>query len=227
VAIHAIQTSRSGAAAAFTGDFEAHVTVGCDERQIGALGAWAASQGLKFSHIVLDRGRVVSQPMLTLRGTAPLDAATSATEDLAAALGATGFDVIRVKIEMTPWSAEVPVTDRDAVALGASFYFEHHIKLVLDTCAEMGPLALLVERHGAHLSRNARRIRQDGLQERFVTQRCRMAGSATAERRLRELTSELRTRQHTIVAVEQEFVVFDSDETLDHGWINEREDDKQ
>ncbi|MGI8336555.1 hypothetical protein ACRYCC_41995 [Actinomadura scrupuli] len=205
----------------FEGDFEAHVTVRCAEREHDALDRWAASRGLKFSHIVLDRGRVVSQPMLTLRGTATLDLAGAAARELAAALGTAGYDVARTKIEMTPWSAGVPATDGEAAVLGAGFYFEHHIKLALTPGTETGTLAALAARHGAHVSRNARRIRQDGVQERFVTQRCRMAGTATAQRRLRELTAALLGRHHTIVGVEQEFVVFDSDASLDHGWIDE------
>lgn len=225
MADHAIQTSgwaAGSAAAVFEGDFEAHVTVRCEERELDALGTWAASRELKFAHIVLDRGRVVSQPMVTLRGTAPLDAATTSAGKLAADLRAAGYDVVRAKIEMTPWSAGVPATDREAVALGAGFYFEHHVKLAMDPGTGTGSLATLAARHDAHVSRNARRVRPDGLQERFVTQRCRMAGAETARRRLRALTAELDRHHHTIVTVEQEFVVFDSDESLDHGWIDER-----
>jgi hypothetical protein len=51
----------------FAGDFETHVTVHCAESESGVLEQWAAARGLRFTHILLCRGRVVSQPMLTLR----------------------------------------------------------------------------------------------------------------------------------------------------------------
>lgn len=50
--------------------------------------------------------------------------------------------------------------------------FETHLKLLLPADADLGRLSRLVEPHRARLSRNARRTREDGRQERFVTQRC-------------------------------------------------------
>ncbi|HEU5032390.1 MAG TPA: hypothetical protein VFV01_46250 [Spirillospora sp.] len=201
----------------FAGDFETHVTVRPAAAQ--AVAGWAAGRGLKFVHIVLERGRVASQPMLTLRTRGTLAGALAAAARTTARLRADGFDVARVKVEAAPWNAGVPADDADA--LGPAYYFEHHLKLLLERGFDAGALAGAARPHAAHLSRNARRVRADGLQERFVTQRCRCVGSRTAARRLDALAGDLRARGHEIVAVEREFVVHDADESLDDGWIDE------
>ncbi|GAA0938879.1 hypothetical protein [Actinocorallia libanotica] len=205
------------------GDFESHLTVGCGAPEIEALARWAAGRGLKFSHIVLARGRVASQPMLTARGSGDLAGVLAAAERTKAALAADGFTVTRSKIEAAPWNEGVPATDEEALAWGPGRYFEHHLKLLLEPGADTGALAALVVPHAAHLSHNARRIREDGAAERFVTQRCRLVGGPAAERRLAALVAALEARHHRIVEVEREFVVFDDGESLDAGWIEEGE----
>ncbi|GHG79432.1 hypothetical protein [Streptomyces griseocarneus] len=206
----------------FSGDFEAHLTVRADDPAgVAALEAYAAARGVKFTHIVLERGRTPSQPMLTLRGRGGLDGMRGTVEEAAHGLREAGFGVVRTKIESTPWAEGVPGTDEEAVVLGGRYYFEHHLKLLLAPGADTVALADVVSRHAAHLSRNARRVRADGRAERFVTQRCRLVGDRTARARLEGLVAALQARGDEIVSVEREFVVHDSDESLDAGWIDE------
>lgn len=216
-----------------TGEFEIHLTLrpvtGAADPDSPVpyrpLERYAAERAWKFAHIVLDRGRVSSQPMLTLRADGTLPAARSTADDAAAGLAGAGFTVVRTKVEAAPWAEGVPVSDEDGRALGPRYYFEHHIKLLLDaaddTADDTAGLLPLVGAHAAHLSRNARRIRTDGRAERFVTQRCRLVGRDTADRRLEALTAALRADNREIVSMEREFVVYDSDEGLDAGWIAE------
>ncbi|MER7844152.1 hypothetical protein ABTZ03_09405 [Kitasatospora sp. NPDC096077] len=225
------------------GAFEVHLTVGPGAAE--ALAAWAAGHGqghghdddhgprLKFTHILLDRGASPSQPMLTLRADGTLAEAAAVTARVGARLGRAGFTVLRAKIEATPWAEGVPVSDEDAVSHGAGRYFEHHVKLLLPAPAptpsnvpgadpaRLAELTELAVRHGAHLSRNPRRVRADGRREWFVTQRCRLVGLDTAGRRLAELLRDLAADGREITSVEREFVVVDSDGTLDAGWITE------
>ncbi|WP_262402984.1 hypothetical protein [Actinomadura sp. CNU-125] len=184
-----------------------------------AVAAWAAARGVKFVHIVLERGRVASQPMLTLPSKGTLDVARGEAARLVRALRTDGFAVARVKIEAAPWNTGIPAADDEAP--GPAYYFEHHVKLLLDAGADARALVDVVRPHAAHVSRNARRVRTDGRQERFVTQRCRRVGTGTAECRLDALVGALRATGHEIVEVEREFVVFDGDESLDDGWIEE------
>ncbi|WP_449481985.1 hypothetical protein [Streptomyces avidinii] len=147
--------------------YETHVTVRCpDPAELARLEAWAGERELKVTHIVLARGRMPSQPMLTLPG-------RTAHEALVPRLRASGFDPVRVKVETVPWT-----TDRPGPGGG---YFEHHLKLRLPAGYDRAALESLAAGHGAHVSWNARRVLDGARHERFVTQRCRGAArEATA-----------------------------------------------
>ncbi|MFD7625234.1 hypothetical protein ACFV7Q_04145 [Streptomyces sp. NPDC059851] len=190
-------------------EYETHVTLRCpDAAELARLHAWAAARGLKVTHIVLARGRTVSQPMLTLPD-------RDGHETLVPLLRADGFDPVRVKVETVPWT-----TDRPGPGGG---YFEHHLKLLLPAGFDRTGLEALVTPHGAHLSWNARRAAQDGRShERFVTQRYRgPAGAAGAARACDALVAELVAAGYEIRSEEREFVLYDSDLSVDDGWIEE------
>ncbi|MEU0560636.1 hypothetical protein [Dactylosporangium sp. NPDC006015] len=182
------------------GDYETHVTVDFDPR----LAAWASAAGLKYTRIRLDRGGHADQPMLTGRGRGDLAGQRAAAGALVERLRGDGFTVRRVKIEAPPWHPVVPAG-----------YFEHHVKLVL-TAADIDAARSVAVRHGAHLSRNARRTRDDGRHERFVTQRCHDVDRTGARRRLDALLAEL---PFVPVEVEEEYVLVDDNPGLDAGWI--------
>ncbi|MGW5346140.1 hypothetical protein [Streptomyces sp. NPDC004050] len=189
--------------------YETHVTLHCaDAAELARLHAWAGARGLKVTHIVLARGRMVSQPMLTLPD-------RDGHEALVPLLRAAGFDPVRVKVETVPWT-----TDRPGPGGG---YFEHHLKLLLPAGFDRASLEALVTPHGAHLSWNARRAAQDGgSHERFVTQRYRgPAGAAGAGRACDALAAALTAAGYDIRAQEREFVLHDSDLSVDDGWIEE------
>jgi hypothetical protein len=206
----------------FEGDFETHVTVRCAESELSGLGEWAAARpGVKLTHIMLGRGRVPSQPMLTVTGSGTLADQHVAARDLAAQLTASGFVPMRVKIETSPWATGVPHDDSQAASLGPAFYFEHHIKLLLTPGVDWQALAQIAIPHGAHVSWNARRVRESGHQERFVTQRCHGVGLPEAGHALTKLCTALREGGHELVSTEREFVVYDSDASIDDGWIEQ------
>ncbi|MEU1312100.1 hypothetical protein ABZ419_24820 [Streptomyces cinnamoneus] len=207
-------------APAFSGDFEAHITVPAGDAQVAER--YAAACGAKFTHILLDRGRTPSQPMVTLRSSGALPDIREAVDGVVRGLQDAGAEVVRVKVEAVPWAVGVPESDEAAAALGESYYFEHHLKLLLPPGADLAALARLVSAHTAHLSRNARRVRADGRAERFVTQRCRAVGRRTAGVRLDALMAAVEDGGHDIISAEREFVVHDSDGSLDAGWITEQ-----
>jgi hypothetical protein len=220
----------------FTGEFETHLTVvaGCAVGDEDRLRRWAERHRVKYTRIVLDRGATPDQPMLTVRCRGTLSAQRAAASVWAGRLRAEGFEVVRVKIEATPWNGDVPRTAAEARALPPGCYFEHHVKLALADDTEVATVRTLAEHHCAHVSRNARREsgRVDGRQggrptgghERFVTQRCRDVGRPEARRRLDALLDALVTAGFRAVEVEEEFVVHDDRPALDAGWIHERTD---
>ncbi|MGW7818151.1 hypothetical protein ACWGLF_08475 [Streptomyces puniciscabiei] len=199
--------------------YETHVTVRCTgPAETERLRGWADAAGLKLTHIVLARGRMRDQPMLTLAGSASYAEQSARAAGTVAALRSAGFTPVRVKTESVPWAPEVP-SGPCSGGRSAGQYFEHHVKLLLDAGTDLAGLTARVVPHGAHLSWNARRVRGDGRHERFVTQRCRGVRDAEAEAALRLLLAELDGLE--VLGVEREFVLYDSDESVDEGWIEE------
>ncbi|MGA4732007.1 nucleotidyl transferase AbiEii/AbiGii toxin family protein [Micromonospora taraxaci] len=203
-----------------SGDFEIHITAYASQAE--KLRAFATEHGVKFVHIMLDRGAYASQPMLSLNGRGTLTEQQGAVQRWQHELREAGIHPCRSKIEAAPWCAGVPQSDEQAAAEPGGRYFEHHVKLLLPGTAVADLMALtdLVAPHGARLSRNARRQFADGAQERFVNQRCHGVGLVTAKQRLDELVETLRVAGHEPTTVEQEYVVFDSHLHYDVGWLD-------
>ncbi|RFU40518.1 hypothetical protein DZF91_16725 [Actinomadura logoneensis] len=202
------------------GDFEIHLTVAASDASRAREAA--AARGLKLTLIELARGRTPTQPMLSLRRSGTGDTVLAEAARTARDLRGDGLRVVRVKVEAAPWNDGVPRTDAEGDALGS--YFEHHVKLLLapeSDPAALAALAALAVPHGAHVSRNVRRVRPDGRPERFVTQRCHRVGAPTAGARLDALVGALRAAGHEIAEVEREYVVHDDTPSLDDGWITE------
>jgi hypothetical protein len=204
----------------FSGEFETHLTVRLDDAaDVERLRAWARPRELKCTHIVLARGDAASQPMVTRHGRGDLATEQAAAKELADELSAAGFEVTRIKIEAALWTAGVPATDDDGQRQPREGYFEHHVKLLLDADADVTVLTHMAQEHAAHVSRNVLRRRDDGREERFVTQRCFGVGRITARAALDALLHAVRRAEYAIIDVEEEFVVHDSNLTLDAGWI--------
>lgn len=134
--------------------------------------------------------------------------------------------MLRVKIEAAPWNDGVPHTDSDA---DAGRYFEHHVKVLLPSGDPrvLSALAEVVTGHDARVSRNARRARDGGLEERFVTQRCHGVGQPTARTRLDGLLTALRDSDHEVLEVEEEYVVSDDALDLDRGWFQREQPERR
>ncbi|MFI7678252.1 nucleotidyl transferase AbiEii/AbiGii toxin family protein [Actinophytocola sp. NPDC049390] len=199
----------------FRGDFEIHLT-GAD-RQADDLATFAQRRGVKFSHIVLSRGDTQFQPMLTITGSGTLDEMRELAVRWRAEMTNAALRVDRVKIEAAPWNEGVPGTDDEAAA---DRYFEHHVKVLRGSdFRDLLTLLEAVEGHHAHVSRNARRVRADGHEERFVTQRCHGVGRETARARLDAMLAALSAAGVEVLEVEEEYVVHDDALTLDNGWL--------
>jgi hypothetical protein len=204
----------------FFGDFETHLTVAAegDPDRVRLIQAWADKHDAKYTRIVLDRGLVPDQPMLTVTGRGSLQEQSARARELVLRLHQDGFPVVRVKVEASPFNRDVPMTTAESTVLPGT-YFEHHVKLVLADDMEVDQVRAVSERHRAHVSRNSRRIRADGRHERFVTQRCHGVGRIEARECLDALLADLETHAFVPIEVEQEFVLVDDNPQLDRGWI--------
>ena len=200
---------------AFSGDLEVHLTVsGCDPTRRVLLPASAL--GFKYLCIVLSRGDSPEQPMLTRHVRGDLSSAQAVATNTANRLAADGFLVTRTKIEVSPWCAGVPLPDGDAVP---GRYFECHVKLLLPPGANTDALTAVAVRHDAHVSRNAVKVRGDGHAERFVTQRGFGIGRGAAKARFDALLAGLAPLGYPVLDAEEEYVVQDSNLSLDRGWM--------
>ncbi|MBT2370308.1 hypothetical protein J7E88_34810 [Streptomyces sp. ISL-10] len=134
--------------------YERHVAVHCgDAPGVLRLGARAAAARPEAIHLVPARGRMVSQPMPTLRDREGYAAQRAAADGLVARLRADGFDPARVKIETAPWSPYTPKV--------ADGYFEHHLEPLLDAEFDRAALtALAVRDHGGTVTWRARWARE-------------------------------------------------------------------
>lgn len=203
----------------YRGNFEVHLTV----RTVGPTDQfrnWCVAEQCKCVWIVLDRGAEVQQPMATWRrASTVLPAVIAQAHQRAEALEQAGFEVVRVKIEADPSNEQVPATDEAARLESSSQYFEHHIKLRRNVSAGREMLLQICLKHAAHLSHNAWRQPVNGVEERFVTLRSFGVGRSTSEEQLRRLLAALEAEGEEVIEVESEFAVYDSNLTLDNGWL--------
>ena len=198
--------------------YETHITLATHQESLAAVRAWAGAQGIKWTHIVLDRGQTPSQPMLTFWGTGDVSTLQGKAKEIADAVQELGADAVRIKIEA---SIENPAVPGNTVVQNPdeSGYFEYHFKLLLPAQADLGRVTDVVAPWGARLSRNARRQRDDGCSEHFVTQRATGVDRTIADARCEQLRIALQLAGYDILEIEAEYVVFDSNLSLDLGWL--------
>lgn len=200
----------------FGGAFEAHVTVRCDAADAPRFAAACDRLRVKHLQIELARGEHVAQPMTATVHRGELRQVQGEVHELARALVADGFEVVRTKIEALPRNRDLPETD-EAAAAEPGRYFEYHLKVVVPP-GELEPVRAAAEAHGARLSRNARRTRPDGSHERYLTLRLPGLGRASADARFAALEAAVEALPVTIGRRVREYTVYDSNLALDRGW---------
>lgn len=202
------------------GHFETHLTLRhFDTGPLNSLHDAARELGLKLTLIVLQSGHQPTQPMLTRHSQGSLESVLHEAHDLSRQLLRRDLHVDRIKLEVGAEHPASPKNQDEADLKPKDWHFEHHVKLLLPARTDLSPLQQLVEKHTARLSRNALRVRNDGQEERFVTQRFYSAGRDAAGAALSRLTSALSQVPLTILESEAEYVVHDSNATLDAGWL--------
>ncbi len=206
----------------FGGAFEAHITVRAGGAADGAatterFAALCGDLGVKHVLIELPRGETPSQPMTASYHHGTLREAQAEVHGLARALVGGGFEVTRVKLEALGQNRDIPEDDEAARALPEN-YFEFHVKVTMPP-ERTEALRAQVVAHGAHLSKNARKLRSDGQAERFVTLRVYGAGRRSADDKFAALLAELEATGLPLGQRIREYTVYDSDVGVDRGWL--------
>ncbi|HUQ06654.1 MAG TPA: non-canonical purine NTP pyrophosphatase [Kofleriaceae bacterium] len=201
----------------YGGAFEAHVTVRCAAVDAARFAASCDRLEVKHIEIELAHGEHVTQPMTATVHRGDLREVQEEVHELARALVADGFEVVRTKIEALPRNRDLPETDEAARAEPAR-YFEYHLKLVVPPGGDLAPVHEVASIHGARLSRNARRTRADGGHERYLTLRLPGLGRGSADARFAALEAAVEALPVTIGRRVREYTVYDSNLALDRGW---------
>lgn len=201
----------------FHGQFEAHITVDTADPQ--AFCRACDDLGVKSILIELAEGAEPNQPMTESRHEGDLNVVRAEVDGLAQRFEEAGFAVRRRKIEASYTARGVPEKDEETRGLPPSCYFEYHVSIRLKNAKELSDLLQRASRHGAHVSRNAKKRDETGVEERFVTLRVHRVGRATAEHRYIELLNDMKNASLEVLEERREFTVYDSNLDLDRGWL--------
>ena len=204
-----------------SGVFEIHITVKNDtsQPQQQELDFAEACEVLKvkFVRISLPKGEHPLQLMTSSYVAGTSDAAVDAARRLAQSLQEHGFTPIRVKVEAlisNEGVAEFALQD-----MTEQNYFEFHLKTVIRPGQDVSVLEGLCKEHDAHFSRNAFARKSDGTEHRFLTIRKHTPSKEEAERCCDLCIEAVENAGFTVLSTEREFAVFDSNLTLDSGWL--------
>lgn len=190
--------------------YETHLTLASNRSDgIDSARTWATAAGLKWTEIELSRGDHQRQPMITYWGTDSLESQHATAKQIEEQLQPLGLQVVRLKTETAATEAQIAEPGQ---------YFECHVKLHLTSPADWDTLQHVAQDKSAHVSRNARRVRDDGTHERFLTLRSYDGSGIEARHKVYDLIQELNSHGLNIMETEMEFVVFDSNLSLDAGW---------
>lgn len=200
--------------------FETHLTFNADDAEsLAVLQQRGQDLGLKCTHIVLAQGDYASQPMLTLHSKGILESEIAKAHQLGNQLAGDGLEVNRIKLEVDTDSKLIPQQLDDPRVQNDKYYFEYHIKLDLPNHYDLKALKQLVYPLGGHLSRNDFKSTTDRIQ-RFVTLRGHRCLLETAEDQFSQLLTVIEeSDQITVLEIEKEYVVYDTNYQLDSGWI--------
>lgn len=132
-----------------------------------------------------------------------------------------GCSVVRLKVEKQLYELDEVNFKliETSVAPEPTLYFEHHLKLLLESDANLAELQKTIQPFDGRLSRNARRCRDDGLLERFVTQRAYKSSAKESLDSVARLKQSLEYAEFEIIDAESECVLFDSNIELDADWL--------
>ena len=200
------------------GTFEAHVTITAG-LELERFRATCTALGVKCIWIELPQGATPSQPMTSSYHRGDLADVIREVAALAVAVRQAGFEITRVKLEAVTTNEGIPASDEDAARFPAGNYFEFHAKVMLSVGADLAPLSALCIAHQSHLSSNAFKSDDQGV-ERFVTMRAYAVGRSNAERAFDVLLADLDGAGYTVTNRLREYTIYDSNSRVDAGWLD-------
>ena len=207
---------------AMANSYETHITIDSSEsRSVQRLAQFVESRNMKWTQILLNSGQVPDQPMITFWGIGTLQIQLDRARSVCRELEDLECSVVRLKVEKQLYELdEANFQSMDTSLIPEpTLYFEHHLKLLLESEANLVELQKTIQPFDGRLSRNARRCRDDGLLERFVTQRAYKTSAKESLDSVARLKRSLEDADFEIIDTESECVLFDSNIDLDADWL--------
>lgn len=201
------------------GTFESHITVELNNKRTLSL-FQTLCQKLKVKCLLIELPSGINnlQPMTSLYHKGNFEPVLKEVQSLAQTIAQEGFKVTRVKIEALVNNLNVPSTDEEAQKFPKN-YFEFHVLATLKTEEEKDKLKALCKNHNAHLSQNAFKQSLLGLNQHFITMRVYNIGKIGAKLEFSKLVNELKKENFNLSNKLQEYIVYDSNTSIDQGWI--------
>ncbi len=196
--------------------YEIHVTVKTDD----LMHFRRQCERVRVKPIILDlqnhQGQGVMQDVMTsskYTGKEPLDHANN----IKSRLEYRGFEVVRVKIETTPFHSCVP-THANQLTHKLGNYFESHVRIttmpqLLDT------LRAYCKAKGVHLSRNVLKKAREGEITILATLRTETGFLEEFSAAVLDFTAGLPVSAFDIDKVEIEYAIYDTNKQHDLQWI--------
>lgn len=164
---------------------------------------------LKVKPILVGMTSGVQDLMTSARMLGSINDAYTYLKELSGQLSSRGFQVIREKLETVPWYLENDVP-------GTSQYFECHYQVPVDESTDYEKLASICKTNNAHLSRNLFKVfKTGGIQMITIRNYNSKDEFQNSSNKLLHELSDISNK----ISMEQEFVVLDTNLSLDDHWI--------
>ncbi|MBV6623993.1 MAG: hypothetical protein KI793_13830 [Rivularia sp. (in: Bacteria)] len=205
----------------YKGTFEAHITVSANNSAFTEkFNQLCRDLNVKCVFIQLPQGATRYQLMTASYHHGDFKAVLQQINQIAQKIKKADFEIIRIKIEAMVSNRDIPQQDIEAQKLPSSNYFEFHVKAILSASENLQVLRKYCLQHDAHLSTNAFKKLTDGKQQRFITMRVYGVGYKSAQKRFDNLLLHLKAKGFKFSQQQREYTVYDSNLSLDAGWIN-------
>lgn len=205
---------------AYTGFFEAHITINqLNKADSERFDTFCNGLGVKSIQIELSRGDMAIQPMTCSRHKGTFQEIYQEVVQIGKQLQEQGFDVLRLKIEAHPDNIGIPLDKVEVLHHSDKNYFEHHLKVLLNTDMDLSDLLAVCEKHQAHLSSNAYKKVDSGNYQNFITTRTYHVGKQEAKAHFSALMHDVQELDIPVLKHFMEYCVFDTNIDLDKNWL--------
>lgn len=144
---------------------------------------------------------------------------------ICAGLEATGYSVVRRKIESVPWHPAAPSGINGVSAMPAGGYFESHLNVLISASSEESASVLraqlngIAKEHSAHFSKNVFKAISPLEFTSMMTLRCYSGTREDFDIKRDALVQRLQAANFKLEKVISEFSLYDSKTTHDTAWL--------